>query len=52
MGNTCCNNAKDEYAKDYKGKNKNMDPAFKELLENAAKNEDKIVKIQAGWKGH
>ena len=28
-----------------------MDPALNELMKEASKNEDKIVRIQANWKG-
>ena len=55
MGNTCCNQANnDKHSKDY-GKpqtKKKNDPAMNELLKTASKHEDKVVKIQAGWRGH
>jgi hypothetical protein len=49
MGNSCCNNAKDEFSKDYgkmKKKTANAnDPEMKKLLEEAKRNEDKIIKL-------
>lgn len=55
MGNSCCNNAKDEHAKDYGKPTKKLatdDPTMQELMKEAKKNEGKIVKLQAGWRGH
>lgn len=54
MGNACCNYSKnkDEHVLDYQGKPIKMDPKMNELLEDAKKKEDKIVKLQAGWRGY
>ena len=48
MGNTCCNYAKskDQHAVDFNGKPIKQDPLkLNELLEEAKKKEDKIVKL-------
>jgi hypothetical protein len=47
MGNSCCQGSKDEHGKNFiDGKpGKKVDPALNELLKEAKKNEEKIVKI-------
>lgn len=35
MGNTCCNQSKDEFGKDYSKGGKKMDPALNELMKEA-----------------
>jgi hypothetical protein len=51
MGNSCCNNGnKDPHNKDYG--NKKMNSEMNELMVEAKKNEEKIVKIQAGFRGY
>ena len=59
MGNSCCNkdsvdpkydlNGKDPKAKPGK---REVDPEMEKLMDEARKNEDKIIKLQANWKGH
>lgn len=56
MGNACCNEAqkKDEHDKKFggvSGKPAKMDPKLNELLEEAAKHEKEVTKIQAGFRG-
>ncbi len=60
MGNTCCNyqtgkDGKDPHALEdgTSGKPIKMDPKVsEELLREVKKNEKKVVKIQAVWRGH
>lgn len=57
MGNSCCNKDSvdpkyDLNGKDSKPGKREHDPNLDKLMEEAKKNEDKIVKLQAHWKGH
>ena len=56
MGNYCCNNKDDDKnALNYGGQSgqpKQMDSNLNELLEHAKKNEQAIIKIQSGFRGH
>ena len=54
MGNSCCATSclSNKTALDF-GKNTNkMDPNLKDLLNHAKENEDKVIKIQAVFKGN
>lgn len=55
MGNACCNDAKnkDEHDKNFnKGAQPSkIDPALQQVIEEAEKNPDQILKIQAGFRG-
>lgn len=58
MGNACCNNKSTDGKQDldFEKKNKKqpqkMDPNLNELLAHAKANEEKIVKIQSGFRGY
>ncbi len=55
MGNKCCSGEEDKHVKDYGKPSKKLvtdDPQIQELMKEAKRNEDKIVKLQAGWRGH
>ena len=53
MGNTCCNYSKkdDPNALNFNGKPIKQDPKFDQLMNDAKKNESKIVRLQANWRG-
>lgn len=55
MGQACCNysNFADKNALNYPNgkKPEKLDPNLQDLLKNAKENEDKIVKIQAAYRG-
>lgn len=59
MGNTCCNKDSVDKRFDLDGKDakakpgkREADPEMEKIMDEARKNEDKIVKLQAHWKGH
>ena len=53
MGNACCNYAGDKDKNDLRfgKKPEKLDPALDKILQEAKNNEDKIVKIQACYRG-